>query len=298
MMLFSHQVHSPKPRSGADVPGLAALAKRAPVPDAHERAVSVGEMIQRMGGGIAVRCANPRAVRPPADDATTELRKATGAYINPPIGRALAKIPGDPRDAPFVEPTPRPSQSDLDFLWSEVVSPDLRANLIHAVKTRTGAEQFGTAGPMLEWDNSVSDLRAAIDEMIQRIGPAASALSRILNGDSSATKRAAAMYRQALGEYASTIRKGAAVRKFHDVTKSGEPESDFDWKSYGRMQLHGHFDAADAKTAEIWRGSIARAPSLVNDAGFHAWGRKMLRKYNLSAPMAKGVLGYIAGSFA
>jgi hypothetical protein len=165
-MLFSNQLHSPKPRSGADVPGLAALAKRAPIPGERERASRIGDMLMGLGAGAAVKCANPGAVRPPADDERAASRIATGKFISPPILRAIQKSPSDPQGSDhFTEPNPRPSAADLDFLWSPAVSPDLRANLIHAVKERHGAERIGSPDIMLAWDNSVSDLKAAIQEL-------------------------------------------------------------------------------------------------------------------------------------
>jgi len=178
--------------------------------------------------------------------------------------------------------------------------------LIHAVKVRPDPER-STFGETLAWDNSCADLKAAIEELVERIGPPASALSRILNGGAGgalAQTKAAAAYRGALGAYSRTIREGGALRKgrlqkFYDLSKYGDgDEPDFDWRSYGCTQLHGHFDAADRKAAELWRGSIARAPRLVNDAGFQRWGAAMIRKYKLSAPQARGVIGYVVGSFS
>jgi hypothetical protein len=155
-----------------------------------------------------------------------------------------------------------------------------------------GAQQLATFGAMLEWDNSCANLKAAIEELIEPIGPPASALSRILNGGGGAK---AAFATRARG---AALRKSGRVRKFYDVTKGGPDDGDdFDWRSYGYSQLHGHFDPADRKAAELWRGTIARAPRLVNDAGFQRWGAAMIKKYRLSAPMAKGVIGYVVGSF-
>jgi hypothetical protein len=70
-----------------------------------------------------------------------------------PAGTAEARFTADP-------PAPVSQAPTLDFLWSPVVSPDSRelgsrgegANLVHAVKERTGAKQLGTFGAMLEWD--------------------------------------------------------------------------------------------------------------------------------------------------
>jgi hypothetical protein len=263
MMLFSNQIgKSAKPRFGADVPGLAALAKRAPIPGERERAAAIGALLFKIGGGVALRCANPNAVRPPAPDDRQASRIATGKFISPPILRAIAKtgaVVPQGSDT-FVEPQPRPSQADIDFLHSPEVSNDLRANLIDAVRRRVAIERTGDPQLMYQWSDSITDMQAAIADLIDRLGPPAAALSRLLHGD--AAKRA----------FAARGR----IAKFFDVEKhgTGDDGDDFDWRSYGRTQLHGHFDAADRKVAELWRGTIARVPSLASGVNFRSGARR------------------------
>jgi hypothetical protein len=135
------------------------------------------------------------------------------------------------------------------------------------------------------------------DPRTERIGPAASALSRILNGGPAggalAQTKAAKLRKDATAGY------NAAIKKFHDLSKYGDGDDgeNFDWFSYGKTQLHGHFSGEDIKIAEMWRGSIARAPALVNSPDFHAWGTRMIKRYGLSGPRAEGVVGYVAGAF-
>jgi hypothetical protein len=139
--------------------------------------------------------------------------------------------------------------------------------------------------------HSRADLKAAIEELIERIGPAMSAVSRILSGAPCGGAKAAFV--------ATLAGRGGGIQKFYDLSENGPDDGDdFDWRSYGRSRLHGHFDPADRKVAELWRGTIARVPSLVNDAWLRQLGRGDDQEYRLSAPMARGVIGYVVGSFA
>jgi hypothetical protein len=76
----------------------------------------------------------------------------------------------------------------VQFLYSSVVSPDLRGKLIHAVATRPRAGQDATS--FVAWEESIAPLSEAIAGLSER-QPAAVALFRLLYGpEGSAAKRA------------------------------------------------------------------------------------------------------------
>jgi hypothetical protein len=143
--------------------GAALKAIAAPPASDHDRSVAVGKYVA--GRGVPLSCETRRSAGGPPPPSTIPL-----------TGRS--------------EPTPQVDPADVRFLYSSVVSPDLRARLIHAVATRPRADQDATF--YVAWEESIAPLSDAIAELVDR-EPAAMALLRLLYGpNGSPAKRAAA----------------------------------------------------------------------------------------------------------
>lgn len=67
-----------------------------------------------------------------------------------------------------------PNPKDIATLHDVVVSPDLRSSIIEAVKRKQ------RAGSYASWEQSITPLRAAIDDLIEREGIQFTALHRLL----------------------------------------------------------------------------------------------------------------------
>jgi hypothetical protein len=146
----------------ADPIGAALKVIAAPPASDHDRSVAVGKYVA--GRGVPLSCETRRSAGGPPPPSTIPL-----------TGRR--------------EPTPQIDPADVQFLYSSVVSPDLRARLIHAVATRPRADQDATF--YVAWEESIAPLSDAIAELSER-QPAAVALFRLLYGpEGSAAKRAA-----------------------------------------------------------------------------------------------------------
>jgi hypothetical protein len=142
--------------------GAALKAIAAPPASDHDRSIAVGKYVA--GRGVPLSC---------------ETRRSAGG-LPPP-----STIPLTDRSEPMSEIDP----ADVQFLYSSVVSPDLRGKLIHAVATRPRADQDTTI--YVAWEESLAPLSDAIAELVER-EPAAVALFRLLYGpEGSAAKRAA-----------------------------------------------------------------------------------------------------------
>jgi hypothetical protein len=143
--------------------GAALKAIAAPPASDHDRSIAVGKYVA--GRGVPLSC---------------ETRRSAGGPPPP------STIPLTDRS----EPMPEIDPADAQFLYSSVVSPDLRGKLIHAVATRPRADQDTTF--YVAWEESITPLSDAIAELVDR-EPAAMALFRLLYGpNGSPTKRAAA----------------------------------------------------------------------------------------------------------
>jgi hypothetical protein len=143
--------------------GAALKAIAAPPVSNRDRSIAVGKYVA--GRGVPLSC---------------ETRRSAGGPPPP------STIPLTDRSEPMSEIDP----ADVQFLYSSVVSPDLRGKLIHAVATRPRADQDTTF--YVAWEESITPLSDAIAELVDR-EPAAMALFRLLYGpNGSPAKRAAA----------------------------------------------------------------------------------------------------------
>lgn len=143
--------------------GAALKAIAAPPASVHDRSIAVGKYVA--GRGVPLSC---------------ETRRSAGGPPPP------STIPLTDRS----EPMPEIDPADVQFLYSSVVSPDLRGKLIHAVATRPRADQDTTF--YVAWEESITPLSDAIAELVDR-EPAAMALFRLLYGpNGSPAKRALA----------------------------------------------------------------------------------------------------------
>jgi len=143
--------------------GAALKAIAAPPASDHDRSIAVGKYVA--GRGVPLSC---------------ETRRSAGGPPPP------STIPLTDRSEPMSEIDP----ADVQFLYSSVVSPDLRGKLVHAVATRPRADQDTTF--YVAWEESITPLSDAIAEIVDR-EPAAMALFRLLYGpNGSPAKRAAA----------------------------------------------------------------------------------------------------------
>jgi hypothetical protein len=143
--------------------GAALKVIAAPPASDHDRSIAVGKYVA--GRGVPLSCETRRPAGGPPPPSTIHLTDR---------GEPMSEI--DPADA--------------QFLYSSIVSPDLRGKLIHAVATRPRADQDTTF--YVAWEESITPLSDAIAELVDR-EPAAVALFRLLYGpNGSPAKRAAA----------------------------------------------------------------------------------------------------------
>ncbi len=250
-------------------PEVERVAKRAQITDSRERAAAIGKRLG-YGGGI--------------DERMAKRAKAEGRFRGRDFRDVLMK------GFQSAEPGPMPSidPKDVEFLNSPIVSPDLRQQMLDAVRKRPAEEN---AALYYQWAQSITPLRAAIDELVERIGAKATALSRILYGDSSA-KRAAAY-------------NAGDLRKFYDYgdgtafNKSGAGDDDDEaMESYGRAVIESELTPAERNVCRMWkemrdRFGAQKAAAMRNaDTNFASLMKGIFER--LPRPMAQAVLDYVS----
>jgi hypothetical protein len=182
------------------------------------------------------------------------------------------------------EPVPEIDPRDLEFLNSPVVSPDLRYKLVHAVKTRPQPD----SGLRSAWVEQTIPLREAIDDLIERIGPPASALIRILDGGSAAKR---AMSRLGVTDLHKFYDYGGDLTK---VLAGDDPDA---VDSYARAVIECELTPTERSIVRLWRdvrdrvGADKAAVLRAADRSFENFAKGIFRR--LPAPMARAVLAYV-----
>jgi hypothetical protein len=115
-----------------------------------------------------------------------------------------------------------PNPKDVATLHDVVVSPDLRSSIIEAVKRKQ------RAGSYANWEQSITPLRAAIDDLIEREGIKFQSLHRLLGSKPVATASDDDKVEQMAGRSFAKSDLGGIAQRSRDIDvlmKATMPES-------------------------------------------------------------------------